>query len=163
MLFAKLFRKKEKVTNSLTYDLNRFVEAQEKIYPTVIKELKNGYKFHHWMWYIFPQFDGLALTKRSEFYAIKSIEEAEAYLAHPILKERLEECCQLLLNVENKSIDKILGYPDNLKLNSSMTLFYYVSKNELFQKVLDKYFDTKEDKRTLELIEMSKKTIIIKY
>jgi len=163
MLFAKLFRKKEKVTNSLTYDLNRFVEAQEKIYPTVIKELKNGYKFHHWMWYIFPQFDGLALTKKSEFYAIKSIEEAEAYLAHPILKERLEECCQLLLNVENKSIDKILGYPDNLKLNSSMTLFYYVSKNELFQKVLDKYFDTKEDKRTLELIEMSKKTIIIKY
>jgi len=156
MLFAKFFRKKKRVTNALTYDLTRFVEAQDKIYHTVIKELKNAYKFHHWMWYIFPQFDGLAITKRSEFYAIKSQEEAKAYLAHPILKERLEECCQLLLDIENKSIDKILGYPDNLKLNSSMTLFYYVSKNELFQKVLNKYFDAKEDIRTIELIEKSK-------
>ena len=136
----------------MTYDLSRFTEAQERIYPKVIQELKNGYKYNHWMWYIFPQYDGLAYSNRSKNYAIKSIEEAKAYLAHPILGQRLKECCNLLLAIENKDINSILGYPDNLKLNSSMTLFWSVSKDELFKEVLDKYFDGKWDKRTVDLL-----------
>ena len=151
-MFSNLFKKKKKEPTAVSYDLNRFIEAQERIYPKVIQELANGYKYHHWMWYIFPQYHGLAYSNQSKNYAIKSIEEAKAYLAHPILGQRLTECCNLLLAIENRDISSILGYPDNLKLNSSMTLFWSVSKDELFQKVLERYFDGKWDKRTVDLL-----------
>ncbi|MCH9740683.1 MAG: DUF1810 domain-containing protein [Epsilonproteobacteria bacterium] len=137
---------------SQSYDLNRFITAQESIYKTVIEELKAGYKYSHWMWYIFPQFDGLGYSKRAEFYAIKSTAEAKAYLAHPLLGERLLECVQLLLDIENRSIGRILGYPDDLKLKSSMTLFGRVSDNRVFRDILEKYFDGEEDERSLKLM-----------
>ena len=153
MIFTRLFRKKRKEEPLVTYDLTRFLEAQERSYSQAIQELKNGYKYHHWMWFIFPQYDGLAYSNRSKFYAIKSKEEAKAYLAHPLLGQRLKECCQALLEIENKSIHSILGSPDNLKLKSSMTLFWYVSQDELFKTILDKYFNGKEDERTIKLLE----------
>ena len=137
----------------MPYDLNRFIKAQDLVYNSVIYELKSGYKYSHWIWYIFPQFDGLGYSSQTKFYAIKSIEEAKAYLNHKVLGERLKECCNLLLDIKDKSIEQILGYPDNLKLQSSMTLFNKVSNDKIFQDVLDKYFDGKEDIRTLELVE----------
>ncbi len=136
----------------MTHDLERFITAQESIYEKVLLELKAGHKYLHWMWYIFPQFDGLGYSNRAKFYAIKSIEEAEAYLAHPILGERLIACSQLLLNIENRSIGRILGYPDDLKLQSSMTLFARVSDNPLFKEVLEKYFEGEEDEKSLRLM-----------
>jgi len=137
----------------MSYNLDRFIKAQNLVYNSVIYELKSRRKYTHWMWYIFPQFDGLGYSHQTKFYAIKSLEEAKAYLEHTVLSKRLEECCNLLLDIENKSIEQILGYPDNLKLQSSMTLFNKVSNDKIFQDVLDKYFDGKEDIRTLELIE----------
>ena len=136
----------------MKYNLNRYITAQETIYEMVIWELRMGCKYSHWMWYIFPQFEGLGYSSRAKLYSIKSIEEAKAYLSHPVLGERLIECSQLLLDIENQSISQILGYPDDLKLQSSMTLFDVVSKNDVFREVLEKYFDGKKDKRSLELM-----------
>ena len=135
-----------------THNLNRFITAQNFTYKQVYKELKNGHKCSHWMWFIFPQFKGLGSSSISKEYAIKSREEAEAYLAHPLLLARLIECCELLLMVENKTISEIFGFPDDVKLQSSMTLFKGFSQDEIFQKVLDKYFEGEEDSRTIALI-----------
>ncbi|HEY5368840.1 MAG TPA: DUF1810 domain-containing protein [Hanamia sp.] len=135
-------------------DLQRFLDAQEKNYLDALSEIKNGKKQSHWMWYIFPQIQGLALSETSKFYAIKNIQEAKEFLDHPVLGKRLIEISKALLNLETNDAHKIFGSPDEMKLHSSMTLFSSLSgPNTVFQKVLDKYCDGKKDEKTLELIE----------
>ena len=137
------------------HNLNRFIEAQEYIYSGVLEELADGKKYSHWMWFIFPQIDGLGRSSMAKKYAIKSKDEAKAYLSHEVLGKRLIVCCELLLKISDKPIKEILGSPDNLKLRSSMTLFNELSENPIFQKVLDKYFNGREDNRTVKLMEYS--------
>ncbi|NEQ35984.1 MAG: DUF1810 domain-containing protein [Okeania sp. SIO3I5] len=140
-------------TNKDPHDLNRFISAQDKIYETVIKELKNGKKQTHWMWYIFPQIDGLGTSPTSKHYAIKSIEEAQEYLNHPVLGKRLLECAEIVIALEGKSISEIFGFPDDLKLKSSMTLFAHVAKpSSIFARIIDKYFEKKKDVKTLYIL-----------
>ncbi|HQU83344.1 MAG TPA: DUF1810 domain-containing protein [Pyrinomonadaceae bacterium] len=134
-------------------DLQRFINAQEGDFEDAFREIKNGRKQSHWMWYIFPQIAGLGFSSTSRFYAIKDINEAENYLAHPTLGKRLVEISEVLLTLEGKSANQIFGSPDDMKLKSSMTLFGALEDtNPVFQKVLDKYFDGDRDRRTLELI-----------
>lgn len=142
------------INASDTVDLSRFTSAQESIYDSVLAELRNGRKRTHWMWYIFPQIDGLAHSTTSKYYAIKSIEEARQYLNHPVLGKRLLECAEAVFAIEGKSISEIFGYPDNLKLKSSMTLFAYVADQcSVFARILDKYFNGEQDALTLQLLE----------
>lgn len=133
-------------------NLNRFVLAQHLDYATALGELHRGKKVSHWMWFIFPQFAGLGSSSMSQTYAIKSLAEAEAYLAHPVLGPRLIECCEAALAVERKSAFDIFGSPDDMKLRSCVTLFAAVSPGGVFNKVLDKFYDGEPDRRTLELI-----------
>ncbi len=140
-------------TNKDPYDLNRFISAQDKIYETVIKELINGKKHTHWMWYIFPQIDGLGKSATSKYYAIKSIEETRQYLNHPVLGKRLLECAEIVIYLEGKSISEIFGFPDDLKLKSSMTLFAYIANpGSIFARIIDKYFEGEKDVKTLDLL-----------
>ncbi len=135
------------------YNLKRFLTAQEDVYATVLTELRSGRKRSHWMWFIFPQIDGLGHSSKAKYYSIKTLGEAEAYLVHAILGQRLNECTKAALQIEGRSASEILGYPDDLKLKSSMTLFEQVSKsNSVFSLVLEKYFDGKRDNLTLELL-----------
>ncbi len=139
------------------FDLSRFTPAQERIYDRVLAELRSGQKRTHWMWYIFPQIDGLGHSTTTKHYAIKSIEEARQYLNHPVLGTRLLECAEAVLAVEGRSVSEIFGYPDDLKLKSSMTLFETVAdKRSVFVRVLDKYFHGERDVRTLHLLERLK-------
>ena len=134
-------------------DLKRFLEAQENDFETALAEIKRGNKQSHWMWYIFPQIAGLGFSSTSKFYAIKDKDEAENYLAHPLLGKRLVEISNALLEVEGKTASQIFGSPDDVKLRSSMTLFGALDDtNPVFQKVLDRYFNGTKDRRTLELI-----------
>jgi uncharacterized protein (DUF1810 family) len=134
-------------------NLQRFVDAQDLVYRSVIGELRAGVKQSHWMWFVFPQVTGLGRSATAELYAIQSLDEAKAYLAHPLLGGRLRECTQLMLDVSGKSARQILGNPDDLKFFSSMTLFARAARNEtLFRDALMKYFDGKEDATTLKLI-----------
>lgn len=134
-------------------ELDRFLEAQKNDYAIALSEISSGKKRSHWMWYIFPQIAGLGFSSTSKFYAIKDISEAEEYLNHSILGKRLIEISEALLNVKNKTASEIFGSPDDMKLKSSMTLFGAVeSANEVFQKVLDKYFGGKKDEKTLGII-----------
>lgn len=110
------------------YRLERFVEAQDPIYNDVCSELRTGCKIGHWMWFIFPQIKGLGNSGTSRKFAISSLEEAEAYLKHPILGSRLRECAELVNLVEGRSVDEIFGYPDRLKFRSSMTLFAHATQ-----------------------------------
>lgn len=136
-------------------DLKRFLEAQKNDYAAALAEIKRGRKLSHWMWYIFPQIAGLGFSSTSKFYAIKDKREAESYLAHPILSERLVEISNALLTVEDKTAHQIFGSPDDVKLKSSMTLFAALEDTDpVFHKVLVKYFDGAKDQRTLELIEV---------
>ena len=136
------------------FDLERFVTAQEKQYPAALAEIKNGRKESHWMWFVFPQIDGLGLSSLSKKYAIKSRREAVAYLQHSVLGPRLIEITEVLLGVEGRSVQEIMGSPDYLKLKSCMTLFALVShEDSLFQRVLDKYFDGEPDERTVDLLD----------
>ena len=144
--------KSEKDDLNNPFDLNRFISAQEEVYDCVLKELKNGKKQSHWMWYIFPQLDGLAQSTTSKYYAIKSREEALAYLDHPVLGSRLNECANMVLDIKGKKVSDIFGYPDDLKLKSSMTLFSEVAIDSAFVRVLDKYFQGERDPKTLQLI-----------
>jgi len=138
-------------------DLSRFTRAQESIYDSVLAELRNGRKRTHWMWYIFPQIDGLGHSTTSKNYAIKSQEEARQYLNHPVLGKRLLECAEAVFTVEGRSISEIFGYPDNLKLKSSMTLFVCVADPySVFSCILDKYFNGENDALTLQLLEKLK-------
>jgi uncharacterized protein (DUF1810 family) len=134
--------------------LNRFLTAQQPIYPQVLKELRNGNKTSHWMWFVFPQIEGLGHSSTAKFYSIKTIEEAKEYLAHPILGKRLLECANAILKIENKTADQIFGYPDNLKLKSSMTLFNFVSpEHNEFADVLKKYFAGEQDEKTISILQ----------
>ncbi len=136
------------------FDLDRFVQAQEEVYPRALAELKLGRKRSHWMWFIFPQIDGLGYSSTAKFYAIKSKDEAKAYLDHPLLGKRLRECGEALLKIEGKSAAEIFAYPDDLKLRSSMTLFASASGAEsVFSRVLAQYFGDEPDQRTLELLQ----------
>ncbi|MCK9396655.1 MAG: DUF1810 domain-containing protein [Methylobacter sp.] len=141
------------------FDLSRFTNAQENIYDSVLAELRSGRKRTHWMWYVFPQIDGLGHSATSKRYAIKSIEEARQYLNHPVLGKRLLECAEAVFTLEGRSISEIFGYPDNLKLKSSMTLFAYVATPScsVFTRILDKYFNSEQDALTLQLLENLKK------
>ena len=135
-------------------DLSRFTKAQESIYRTALSELRSGQKQTHWMWYIFPQIDGLGRSPNSRYYAIKSIEEARQYLTHPVLGPRLLECAETVLSIEGRSISSIFGYPDDLKLRSCMTLFELAADSEsVFARVLDRYFHGERDVRTIQLID----------
>lgn len=134
------------------YDLNRFVEVQRDQYDEALSEIASGRKRTHWMWYIFPQIDGLASTATSRHFAIKSLEEARAYLDHPVLGARLLECAEAALAVEGRSAHDIFGTPDDLKLRSSATLFALVRPGSVFDRLLAKYFDGVPDGKTLKLL-----------
>jgi uncharacterized protein (DUF1810 family) len=136
------------------FDLSRFTKAQERIYDTVLAELRSGRKRTHWMWFIFPQIDGLGHSMTTKLYAIKSIEEARQYLKHPVLGARLSECTGAVLAVEGRTVADIFGFPDDQKLKSSMTLFAAVAENthSVFISVLEKYFQGVQDDRTLQLL-----------
>ena len=132
-----------------SYDLGRFVEAQEMDYGQALKEMKDGQKRGHWIWYIFPQIKGLGHSYNSEYYGISSKEEAKAYLDHPVLGARLREITQALLDCNNKSADDILGFPDVLKVRSCMTLFDLVSPNDIFNDVLYKFYEGQRCDKTI--------------
>jgi uncharacterized protein (DUF1810 family) len=133
------------------YHLQRFIEAQNPVYPQVCAELRSGQKQSHWMWFIFPQLRGLGHSQMAIKFGIASREEAEAYLQHPLLGPRLTECTRLVTEVEGRSIHEILGSPDDLKFRSSMTLFASVtSDNDIFTAALQKYCGGEFDRLTLE-------------
>ena len=135
------------------HHLHRFVQAQEQDFQRAMSEIRSGRKRSHWMWYIFPQFDGLGFSAMSRQYAIKSVAEAEAYLAHPVLGPRLVECAEAALAVEGKTALDVFGSPDDLKLRSCATLFAHVSpKGSVFERLLDKYFHGERDAKTLRLL-----------
>jgi len=137
------------------FSLSRFTTAQEGIYDSALVELRSGLKRTHWMWFIFPQIDGLGHSYIAKQYAIKSILEAEQYLKHPILGPRLVECSETVLALKGRSISEIFGYPDDLKLKSSMTLFECVAGSPpVFAEILDKYFHGERDTKTLSLLGM---------
>lgn len=137
-----------------SYDLARFVEAQEREYERALTEIRGGRKRSHWMWYIFPQFAGLGRSAMSRRYAITSAAEAEAYLRHPVLGPRLLEIARAVLDVEGRSASEIFGSPDDMKLRSSATLFARVSApGSVFEQVLERYFDGKPDTETLRLMD----------
>lgn len=134
------------------YNVQRFLEAQVHVYDAVLDELRVGEKSRHWMWYIFPQITGLGHSGTAEKFAIASLDEAKAYLQHPVLGSRLRECTQPVLNVEGRSAEQIFGYPDHLKFRSCLTLFMTATTdNKVFNDALLKYFDGKPDTLTLDL------------
>lgn len=137
-----------------TFDLKRFVEAQQPVYTRVLGELGNGQKTSHWMWFVFPQIRGLGGSPMAIRYAIGSLAEARAYLDHPVLGARLRECCEILAGLEDRSAEAIFGYPDVLKLISSLTLFSRAAgqNDSVFDALLEKYYDGKPDPQTLALI-----------
>jgi uncharacterized protein (DUF1810 family) len=135
---------------------NRFVTAQHQDYPAALSEIKSGRKRSHWMWYIFPQLDGLGVTETSRYYALQNIDDAAQYLAHPVLGKRLIEISTQLLALEGKSANAVFGNPDDLKLKSCMTLFALVpDTDEVFEKVLDKYYNGTKDSKTLLLLKQN--------
>lgn len=135
------------------HDLSRFLRAQDTDYAQALSELRAGLKQSHWMWWVFPQFNGLAASPTSKYYSIKSVTEAKAYLDHPVLGPRLLECAEAVLQVEGRSATEILGSPDDLKLRSCATLFACVSSQDsVFDRVLDKYYRRERDDRTIRLL-----------
>ena len=135
------------------HDLGRFLSAQEQDYEIAIQELRRGRKESHWIWYVFPQVAGLGLSPTAQKYAIGSREEALAYLDHPTLGQRLQECCEAVLLHRGKQITDIMGFPDDLKLRSSMTLFASVAEDpQTFQAVLDAFYGGQTDQRTIDFL-----------
>lgn len=132
--------------------LERFVQAQADSYARALREIKSGRKTSHWMWYIFPQLSGLGHSQTARYYAIRDRAEAEAYLAHPVLGKRLLEISSELLKLESSDATAVMGWPDDLKLKSSMTLFSLVSRELVFRQVLEKYFRGEEDVYTVQAI-----------
>ena len=133
------------------YLLERFVEAQDSVYDQVCWELQQGLKMTHWMWFIFPQIEGLSSSAMSKRFAISSLEEAAAYLNHPVLGARLKQCTELVINTSGRTLKQILGPTDNLKFRSSMTLFVHAAtENEVFETALTKYFSGGYDQLTLD-------------
>jgi len=134
-------------------NLKRFIEAQENTYATALAEIKNGRKQSHWMWFIFPQLQGLGFSETSKYYAIADRAEAQAFLNHPLLGSRLVAICKALLLLESTNATKILGSPDDVKLKSSMTLFASLQHtNPVFEAVLDKFFNGTKDAKTMQLL-----------
>ena len=135
------------------FDLQRFVDAQDRVYDQVLAELRAGAKRSHWIWFVFPQLEALGSSSTAKRFGIASLAEAQAYLAHPVLGSRLRECTQLVLDIDGRSVDDIFGWPDNLKVRSSMTLFAHATDdNADFTAVLDKFYGGEPDPRTLELL-----------
>jgi len=133
------------------YNMRRFLDAQDPVYAQVCSELRAGRKRSHWMWFIFPQIQGLGYSPLARKFAIASLQEAKAYLDHPILGARLKELCRLVNRVEGRSIEEIFGYPDDLKFRSSMTLFAHAaSDDQIFRDALEKYFNGEDDPATVE-------------
>ncbi|MBW9105462.1 DUF1810 domain-containing protein [Paraburkholderia phenoliruptrix] len=132
------------------YNLQRFVDAQQPVYARVVDELRAGEKRSHWMWFIFPQIEGIGHSPTAQLYAITRLDEARDYLAHPLLGARLRECTAIVNGIQGKTLDEIFGYPDNLKFCSSMTLFARAAQdNELFRTALRKYCDDQADPQTI--------------
>ncbi len=133
------------------FNLRRFVDAQDGVFEEVCAELAAGKKRSHWMWFVFPQLKGLGHSATAQFYGISGREEAEQYLAHPILGPRLRQCTQLLLDVQGRTLKEILGYPDDLKFRSSMTLFAKVAKdNQVFVDAVNKFCGGEFDRGTVD-------------
>lgn len=133
--------------------LNRFIDAHLRDYPNALSEIKNGRKQSHWMWYIFPQVAGLGTTEISNYYSIQNLEEAKAYMEEPLLRSHLLEICEALLELESNDANRIFGFPDDMKLKSSMTLFLLACpESDVFQKVLDKFFSGVKDQKTVDLL-----------
>jgi uncharacterized protein (DUF1810 family) len=133
--------------------LERFLEAQAPIYAQALAELQAGAKQSHWMWFVFPQIMGLGQSATARAYAIQSLAEARAYLAHPVLGTRLRECCKTVMNVRGKNAKEIFGSPDDMKFQSCLTLFAEAAPDDvLFYNLLEKYFDGDADEATLEFL-----------
>ena len=136
------------------YNLQRFIDAQQNKFQIALNEIKNGRKQSHWMWFIFPQIDGLGFSEMAKFYAIKNIAEASLYFEHPVLGARLIEISTALLAIDGKTANQVFGSPDDLKLRSCMTLFSSLpNTNPVFENVLKKYFKGIKDTKTLQLME----------
>ena len=138
-------------------NLDRFIEAHEEDYERALREIKNGRKLTHWMWYIFPQITGLGMSDTARYYEIKSLEEARSYLNNELLRTHLIEIASVLLELNTNDPIEIFGDIDALKLKSSMTLFSYISNNEIFNKVIDKYFNGNKDLTTIKICEDMRK------
>lgn len=135
------------------HELERFYKAQKYDYETALSEIRNGRKESHWMWYIFPQVAGLGRSTMAEYYAIRSKKEAKAYIEDPVLGKRLIEISQALFQVESDDAQKVMGWPDNLKLRSCMTLFAEVAPEQpVFRSVLEKFYDGEMDGKTLDIL-----------
>ena len=135
------------------FQFQHFIDAQENIYPDVIRELKQGHKESHWMWYIFPQITGLGQSHISKIYAIGSLDEAAAFLQHPVLGDRLYECTETVVSTEERTVEQIFGTPDYLKFHSCMTLFSQVENHHpVFDSALKRYFENKQDQSTLDIL-----------
>lgn len=135
------------------YNLQRFVDAQERVADTVTRELREGQKRSHWMWYVFPQVHGLGHSMMAQSYAIRSLGEAKAYLEHPVLGKRLVEWTRIVCDLEGTSAEEIFGYPDYLKFRSSMTLFSRVDgADPVFSEALEKYYGGEPDSKTLRIL-----------
>jgi uncharacterized protein (DUF1810 family) len=138
------------------FGLRRFVDAQDRMYDTVLAELRNGAKRSHWIWFVFPQLRGLGHSPTAVRFGISSLDEARAYLAHPVLGPRLRECTRLVAAIDDSSADDVFGWPDNLKVRSSMTLFARATDDPdvqaEFRAVLDKFYDGAEDSATVDLL-----------
>ncbi len=143
----------EAVDRDDPYDLNRFISAQKGVYDRALAELRDGLKRTHWMWFIFPQIDGLGHSPTTRLYSIKSLDEARRFLVHPVLGTRLVESAEAVLAVSGLSASDIFGHPDDWKLQSSMTLFALVAEpGSVFERVLEKYYQGKRDARTLQIL-----------
>jgi len=141
----------QKLVGDDSYNLRRFVEAQEQVFAQVCSELRAGRKRSHWMWFIFPQIKGLGYSAISVKYSISSIEEARAYLNNAVLGPRLLECMRLVNQIVGRSVEDIFGYPDDLKFHSSVTLFAQAApENQIFKDALQKYFEGEFDQLTLD-------------
>ena len=144
------------MNSSDPFDLRRFVDAQDRVYDTVLAELRNGAKRSHWIWFVFPQLRGLGRSDTAHRYGVSSLDEARAYLAHPVLGPRLRECTRLVAAIDGRSVDDIFGWPDNMKVRSSMTLFAHAATEPEaradFRRVLDKFYSGEDDPATLELL-----------
>lgn len=135
------------------YNLNKFIEAQEESYEGALKEIKKGKKLGHWIWYIFPQLKGLGFSNMSYYYGLEGIEEAKEYLNNEYLRNHLLEITKALLDLDTNNPLQVLGFPDNLKVNSCMTLFYYTEPSiTLFKDVIDKFYDGKMDENTINIL-----------
>ena len=136
------------------YSIERFVKAHRIYFDAALSELRAGHKESHWMWFIFPQIRGLGCSEVAEYYAILDFGEAKAYLQEPVLAAHMQEICEALLRNKSSNAEEVMGWPDDLKLRSSMTLFMAADLgNDIYQKILDKFFDGRPDEKTLEILQ----------